>query len=599
MTSAPDVPSAGGTALDLARRRPAALTGVLVCSAGAALAAVALPAALGTTVDHIVTGRAVPWPALLLCAALTAAEVLLDAAAALLGGGATAWLTAWLRGQTLDRVVRAEPRHGETVAPGDLATRLSANAADAASAPVTLAGSVAAVLLPVGGLVGLFLIDPWTAAALLTGAPALVALLVTFARHTADTTADYQRAQADVATRLSEVLDGAATVRAAHTGAREYARILEPLSALARYGRRTWEVYGRATGRSDVLLPLLTVLVLAVAGLRLAAGAISVGDLVAVSRYAMLAVGLGSLTGTLGALSRSHAAARRLAPLLALPAMPHRSLTLPPGGPGTLELRGVKVVRDGNDLLRDVSFTVPGGTSTAVVGRSGSGKSVLAAVAGRLTDPDAGTVTLDGVPLDAVEPVRLRHDVTYAFARPALLGTTVEDTIAFGAVQPSPSEVRSAARAASADGFIELLPYGYRTPLAQAPLSGGERQRLGLARAFAHTGRLLVLDDATSGLDTVTERQVQRDLARRAGTSTRVIVAHRLSSVVEADQVVWLDNGTVRAVGRHEDLWADHAYRAVFVVPPAEDEEKSADKEKSAEGAGSGEPALVAEEDPR
>ncbi|GGZ61416.1 ABC transporter ATP-binding protein [Streptomyces inusitatus] len=544
------------------------LAAVVICSTGAALAALALPAALGAAVDELLASGRIPWTALLLCAALTAAEVVLDALVALLGGTTTAHLTARLRTAVMDRLVRAEPRRGGAIAPGDLTTRLTSNAAEAAAVPVTTANAASVVLLPLGGAVGLLLIDPFSALALLLGTPAFILVLRVLVRRTADASADYQREQALIATRLTETLDGIATVRAARTAAREHARIVEPLTALAAHGRRTWDVHGRAVGASAVLLPLLTVLVLAVAGLRMSSGAISVGDLFAVSRYAVLSVGLGALTGALAAISRGRTAARRLSPLLDLPPVPHRSLALPPGGPGTVELYDVDVVRDGRPVLRAVRLTVPGGTSMAVVGRSGSGKSELAAVAGRLTDPDAGTVTLDGVPLDGVDPVRLREEIAFAFARPALLGTTVEDAIAFGARTPSAAEVRAAARAARADGFVALLPLGYRTPLERAPLSGGEYQRLGLARAFAHAGRLLILDDATSSLDTVTEAHIQRALAARAGAGTRLVVAHRVSSAARADRVVWLENGSVRAVGRHDDLWSDPAYRAVFTAEP-------------------------------
>ncbi|MFF8960209.1 ABC transporter ATP-binding protein [Streptomyces sp. NPDC014894] len=540
---------------------------VVLCSTGSALAALALPAALGVTLDELISTRRVPRSGLLLCAALTAAEVVLDAIVALVGGTTTARLTARLRTRVLERLIRAEPRHGAETAPGDLTTRLTANAAEAAAVPVTAANAAAVVLLPLGAAAALLAVDPWSALALLLGAPAFVLLLRALIRRTADVSADYQREQALIATRLTETLDGIDTVRAAHTATREHARITAPLTALAVHGHRVWEIQGRAVGGSAVLLPLLTILVLAVAGLRMSSGAISVGDLFAVSRYAVLAVGLGALTGALAAISRGRTAARRLQPLLDLPPVPHRSLALPPGGPGTVELRGVGVVRDGRQVLREVSLTVPGGASIAVVGRSGSGKSTLAAVAGRLTDPDSGTVTLDGVPLDGVDPVRLRDEVAYAFARPALLGDTVGDTIALGASTPPPDRVRAAAEAASADGFVALLPLGYRTPLERAPLSGGECQRLGLARAFAHAGRLLILDDATSSLDTVTEAQVQRALARRAGAGTRIVVAHRVSSAAEADRVVWLEDGAVRAVGRHHDLWSDPSYRAVFHPP--------------------------------
>ncbi|TGZ05769.1 ATP-binding cassette domain-containing protein [Streptomyces rhizosphaericola] len=523
-------PPAPSGARRLARRHPGALLALFLCSTGGALAALALPAALGHTVDRLVDGGAVPWAGLLLCAVLTLAETGFDAGAAVLTTSTGARLT--------------------------------------------------------------------------------------FTRRTADAGADYQRAQSVIAHRLTEALDGADTIRAARTGAREYRRILEPLTTLAAHGRRTWTVYGRAAGQSALLLPLLMLLVLAVGGLRLQAGAIGVGDLVAASRYAALAVGIGSLTGALGALARSRAAARTLDPLLTLDPLPHEGLGPPHGGPGHLELRDVGVVQDGKrqdvqggkqdgkqedeqggealpdgepdrkPLLTGVHLTVPGGTSLAVVGRSGSGKSVFAAVVGRLLDPDTGTVLLDGIPLTAMEPARLRPEIAYAFARPALPGTTVEDTIAFGPWTAGPAAVREGARAARADGFVGLLPYGYATPLTDAPLSGGERQRLGLARAFAHPGRLLILDDALSGLDTVTEHHVRRALDERAGRCTRVIVAHRLSSAARADQVLWLEDGRVRATGPHEELWADPEYRAVFRTETGEAEGMAeADEGSGAEGA--------------
>ncbi len=592
----------------LARRHPGALLALFLCSTGGALAALALPAALGHTVDGLVGGGPVPWAGLLLCAALTLAETGFDAGAAVLTTSTGARLTAHLRTRTTARVLAAEPRRALAVPTGDLTARLTARTADAATAPVTAAGAVAGVLLPLGAIVGLFVIDPWTAAAFLLGAPLLVALLHTFTRRTADAGADYQRAQSVIAHRLTEALDGADTIRAARTGAREYRRIIEPLSTLADHGRRTWTVYGRAAGQSALLLPLLMLLVLAVGGLRLHTGAIGVGDLVAASRYAALAVGIGSLTGALGALARSRAAARTLDPLLTLDPLPHQGLGPVPGGPGHLELRDVGVVQDGKregnkdgepdgkPLLTGVHLTVPGGTSLAVVGRSGSGKSVFAAVVGRLLDPDTGTVLLDGVPLTAMDPALLRPEIAYAFARPALPGTTVEDTIAFGPWTAGPAAVREGARTARADGFVGLLPYGYATPLTDAPLSGGERQRLGLARAFAHPGRLLILDDALSGLDTVTEHHVRRALDERAGRSTRVIVAHRLSSAARADQVLWLEDGRVRATGPHEELWADPEYRAVFRTERDEAEGMAEAEERAGAGADTALPRARTEE---
>ncbi|MDK1474912.1 ABC transporter ATP-binding protein [Streptomyces sp. 549] len=541
---------------------------LLACAAAAAAAAVALPAVLGRTLDLLLAGdpQAQRW--LLLAAALIGAGAALDATTAWLGGTTGARSTAWVRRRCVGRLLATEPRHGAGFSAGDLGTRLTVNAADTGTAPVTCATGVASLLTPVGGLVGLFLIDVWTAAAFLLGVPLLILLLRAFARGTAATVGAYQEVQGRIAGRLVEALAGARTVAAAGTAARERARILAPLTELDAEGRQTWRLYGRAVARTGVLMPLLATVVLAVGGLRLADGHLTVGALLAASRYAVLAGGVGAVTGALSALVRSRTAARRTAALLDLPAVPHGTRALPPDGPGTLELCRVGVRRDGLLLLHDVDLVVPGGTTTAVVGRSGAGKSLLAAVAGRLTDPDEGVVLLDGVPLHTLEPGRLRREVGYAFERPALFGGTVEEALAFGAHRPPAAELRAAAGAADAHGFVTRLPHGYTTPLADAPMSGGEAQRLGLARCFAHAGRLLILDDATSSLDTVTERRVSRALTRQVRPGTRLVVAHRVSSAARADLVVWLDGGRVRAVAPHAELWRDPAYRAAFADAP-------------------------------
>ncbi|WP_116246874.1 ABC transporter ATP-binding protein [Nocardiopsis sp. FIRDI 009] len=564
-TTDPDAARSADALLARVMRASAGRTAaILLCAAAAAVASLALPAVLGRTLDLLLDGHPDAGRMLLAAVALTAAEVTLDAAVALLSGTVGARSTAWLRLRAVRRLSAAAPHDVNRFSPGDVATRLSAHATEAGAAPAGAAQIVASILAPLGALVALFLIDPWTGTAFVLGLPLLVLLLRSFARHSSDSVSQYQRVQSAIAARLTDALGGARAIAAAGTADAERARVLRPLGELGVEGRRMWSVHGSATARSGVLLPLLVTAVLAVGGLGLADGRISVGDLLAVSRYAALAAGLGSVTGPLGALVRGRAAARRVNELLALPPLPHGREDLPAGGPGTLELRGVGVRRAGEWVLRGVDLYVPGGATVAVVGRSGSGKSTLGAVAGRLTAPDEGEVRLDGVPLDTVAADVLRREVGYAFERPSLRGATVGDAIADGAETASGDRVRAAARAAGADVFVRALPRGYRTPLGEAPLSGGELQRLGLARAFAHAGRLMILDDATSSLDTATERQVDRALAREVRPGTRVVIAHRLSTAARADLVVWLEGGRVRAVRGHAELWRDPDYRAVF-----------------------------------
>ncbi|MFJ9419708.1 ABC transporter ATP-binding protein [Streptomyces sp. NPDC101227] len=540
-------------------------TAVCLFSVASAGSAVALPAVLGHTLDLVLGAHPGLHGALALCAALLLAEVLLDALVALTGGVTTARSTAWLRRRGIDRLMSLAPnRVADRFTPGDLVTRLTGNAADAGTAPTTAATGLAALVTPVGALIALALTDIWLAAVFLAGLPLLTRLLSVFARGSSDSVRRYQRAQADIATRLVEALGGARTIAAAGTAERERARVLAPLPELGAQGRHMWQVYGRAVVGSSILVPLLTTTVLAVGGLRLANGGLSVGELLAASRYAALTAGLGGVMGQLNALVRSRAAAHRIGELLALPSAAYGSRPLPADGCGRLELRGVTVVRGGAPALRGIDLVVPGGTTMAVVGRSGSGKSLLAAVAGRLTEPDSGQVLLDGVPLDEADPSQLRREIGYAFERPALFGATVGAAIGFGPYEPPAHVVEDAARAAGADSFVRLLPDGYRTPLAGAPLSGGEIQRLGLARAFAHAGRLLILDDATSSLDSVTELHVSRALVHDVRTGSRLLIAHRVSSAARADLVAWMENGRLRAVAPHDRLWVDADYRAVF-----------------------------------
>lgn len=554
-TSGP--PPAEGRLLREAVRRgrgPAAL--VLVATALGAAAAVTLPLALGRAVDLLIT-RADAGFWVLLCTALIATEVATDALVARTGGRTGAATTAWLRRRALAGFLAAPPAAS---AGTGLPTRLTANALDAGTAPVAAATAAAAGLAPLGGLAGLFLVDPWAGAAFVCGVPLLLLILRALLRDGRAALTTYQEEQGRMARLLTGALTGAATIAAAGTVRAEEYRVLAPLAGMRAAGERTWRVQGRAAGLSGALMPLLVAAVLAVGGVRLVAGHLTPGDLLALSRYAVLAAGAGALAGALNGWVRAKAGTARVETVTTLTPAPYGTRDLPARGDGTLALRGVHVTRDGVPLLDDITLTLPGGTTTAVVGPSGAGKSLLAAVAGRLTDPDQGTVHLDGTDLRTLSATTLRHAVAYAFERPALFGTTVADAVACG---PLPdAALHQALRRAAADTFTNRLPLGPHTPLPEAPLSGGELQRLGLARAFTRPARLLILDDATSSLDTVTTHLVDRALTESPGT--RLTITHRLTAAARADQVVWLDGGRVRGTGPHSALWRDPAYRAVF-----------------------------------
>jgi ATP-binding cassette subfamily B protein len=525
------------------------------------LGSLALPVVLGGAVDAIVAGHnAAGW--LALAAALVGLGVGCDLIEAYAGTRCVADTAAWLRERLVRHVLGIGVPAAARFDPGDLVSRVSGHAVDAARAGTASVTLLAGILPPAGCLVLLAVIDPALAIAFLAGVILVTLVLRAFARRTADVATGYQRVQGRLAARLAEALGGARTIAAAGALDRERRRVLAPLPELAGHGGQTWRVFARTGAQAAVVGPVVLVAVLATGGLALAGGRISPGELFAASRYAVLGAGLGALTGVLGELARAKAGARRAAEVLEVPRAGYGDRSLP-DGPGGLELRGVSV-RDGETVLLDrLDLVVPGGSAVAVVGRSGAGKSVLAALAARLRDPDTGVVLLDRVPLPELSPTALRAAVGCAFERPTLVGETVADTIALGAL--AEPEVRRAAAAAGAHEFISRLPHAYQTSLAEAPMSGGEAQRLGLARAWP-AERLLVLDDATSSLDMATELQIGRTLFE-ATTRTRLIITHRAATAARADAVIWLAAGRVRGYAPHHELWLDPAYRAVFAAP--------------------------------
>ncbi|MFL6289597.1 MAG: peptidase domain-containing ABC transporter [Thermoanaerobaculia bacterium] len=225
---------------------------------------------------------------------------------------------------------------------------------------------------------------------------------------------------------------------------------------------------------------------------------------------------------------------------------------------GRIEVRGVSFrYHDGAPLvLRDVSFTAEPGQKVALVGRTGSGKSTLAMLLLGLYPPTEGEVLYDGVPLHDLDLKAVRQQVGVVLQDSHLFSGSVRRNIAFHDPAMSLDEVREAARAAAVDEEIEALPMGYETLVAEGGISfsGGQRQRLSIARALATRPSVLVLDEATSQLDALTERVVDESLGRLA--ATRIVVAHRLSTVCNADQILVLDQGRLAERGTHDELMA-------------------------------------------
>ena len=218
-------------------------------------------------------------------------------------------------------------------------------------------------------------------------------------------------------------------------------------------------------------------------------------------------------------------------------------------------------------VLEEVNLTAQIGEITAIVGPTGSGKSTLMALLLRLFDPTSGRIEIDGLGLKTLQTGSLRDNVSIALQENVLFGDTVRENIRFAKPDASDDQVREAARVAAADGFIEALPQGYDTLLGErgSKLSSGQRQRLSIARAILKNTPILILDEPTAALDAVTEQRVLSNLSEWGRDRAVFLITHRLSTIRQADQIAFLQNGVLAECGSHDQLMASArgAYRAL------------------------------------
>ncbi len=223
----------------------------------------------------------------------------------------------------------------------------------------------------------------------------------------------------------------------------------------------------------------------------------------------------------------------------------------------TVELRDVRFrYANGDEILKGVSFVAEGGKTTALVGPSGAGKSTVISLVPRFYDPTAGQILIDGQDIADVTKQSLRNGIAYVSQQPYLFEGSIRDNIRYGRPDATDAEIEEAARLAYAHDFILTQPQGYDTAVGEngVTMSGGQRQRLSIARALVRNAPILLLDEATSSLDTESEAAVQKALDEAMHGRTVIVIAHRLSTVVNADKIIVMKDGLVVEEGTHEDL---------------------------------------------
>jgi len=406
----------------------------------------------------------------------------------------------------------------------------------------------------------LFFVEWRLALIVLAVTPFLVVLAYRYSHITHPTLRDVQQKLADVATVAEENIVGVHVVKAF---AREQ-------SEQEKFARRNEALFGqtiRANRQRATYVPLIGfVPLLAQAGVLLAgarmvaAGTLTPGAFVAFNLYvAMLVMPLRSLGMWIGQAQRATASGERIFEVLDEPeeiADRPGARELPPGR-GAIRFEDVRFEYGaGNPVLDGVDLALEAGTTVALIGHTGSGKTTLASLVPRFYDVDTGRVLVDGVDVRDVPLASLRSAIGVIPQDPFLFSTTVRENIAFGRPELSDAEVERVAQLAQAHEFVERLPNGYDTVVGERgiTLSGGQRQRIAIARALAVDPRILILDDATASVDATTEARIRAGLREVMRDRTTLIIAHRLSTIALADEIVVLDGGRVAARGTQAEL---------------------------------------------
>ena len=431
---------------------------------------------------------------------------------------------------------------------------------------------------------------------------ALVPTVATMAWFAAQLQPRWRRVHERHGAMSTVIQENIAGVRVVKAFARESAEITKFRSRRADFLKELAEAVNYWAARvpfAQFLFGLAVPLTLWIGGNEVLQGAISLGDLAKVLVYQMA---LGGRIGVIGQitniLQNSSSAAQRVSELLDPPTQP--SPQRPPGRiapiqgairfeevafqyvsepslrvldeskPQPPENRPTAATHARTQALEDLSFTIPAGSTVAVVGPTGSGKSTLLALIARFYEPTHGRILLDGTDLRDWDRDTLRQSIGMVFQETFLFSASLAENIALGRPQASRDDIEAAARAARADGFIRELPQGYDTVIGERgiSLSGGQRQRIAIARALLIQPRIVLLDDATSAVDPSTEEEIREAMRELCRGRTTFLVAHRAATIRTADQILVLQEGRRVAQGRHESLLADCSlYRELFANP--------------------------------
>lgn len=452
---------------------------------------------------------------------------------------------------------------------GEITSRITNDVTLIQSTVTTNLATLLQGVIQLVGAVVLMIVVSWQLSGLaLVLVPTLIAIAVVFGQWLRRISTTVQDRLADATSVLEETVAGVRVVRSFGREPYEIERFRTAIEATFAVAMKRARV--RALFQPAMSLAVWAVLIgmLVIGGYLVSAGLLTPGDLVAFLFYAgMVAGSMGAFASLFGQVQEALGAVARVFELLdqqpAVADAPH-AIPLPPVQ-GRVEFREVSFAYQRSEngqtapvVLRNFSLAIEPGEMVALVGPSGAGKSTIVSLIPRFYDVQAGSVLVDGYDVRRVQMRSLREQIGIVPQETLLFSGSIRDNIRYGRLDASDAEVEAAARMANAHEFICQLPEGYDTPVGErgVRLSGGQRQRIAIARAILKDPRILILDEATSSLDSESERLVQEALERLMAGRTSIVIAHRLSTVQRADRIVVVVAGEVVEAGTHRQLLA-------------------------------------------
>jgi len=396
-------------------------------------------------------------------------------------------------------------------------------------------------------------------------APLVSVAVIFFGRKIHDRFEQIQSMFADISSRVQENFSGVRMIRAYAQEEAELRKFNNLNEDYIAHNLRLVRLSGLFEPLLELLIGATFLIVLWAGGYRVLTGAISLGGFVMFNTYmGMLIWPMIAMGWVVNLMQRGSASFERIlqmmreTPTIGEPASPAPLISVQ----GKIEFRGVSVDYPSGPALKGIDLEIPAGATIAIVGATGCGKSTLVSLIPRLLDPTTGSALLDGVDLRKLSPQALRRHIGFVPQETFLFSATIGENIAFGVEHSTPEQIRRAAELAGLAADIESFPAGYQTMVGERgiTLSGGQKQRTAIARALLRDPRILILDDALSSVDTLTEELILSGLTEVMRGRTVILISHRVSTVRQAGQIVVIESGRIVEQGSHSELVVAQGY---------------------------------------